>query len=452
MTPHDPIREALQALLAEYGPRMTNMRIGSERRELWMKARDVLSAQTANQEPVAWMYMLNSKDHTGSHVSLHRIETLQQNEVPLYRHPAPSQAAAQPESLDAETRMLVRRVTAQLLAWHHKYGGHNPRWLPPAGDVKVLEDVDAFLAAHPAEKNPTQTAPVSPSSPLTDEAKECLQDVVSHYNDFRVACEKQEEIAVAEGRGEDALYWKHQAAVLDRMKHQAESALTTKEAPAAPVSDERYQAWCRTAEKMDDGHGFSSREQQFFYAGFDYPRQLSAPPATIKQSLQVQPVKESLTTAPPAQAMSVKLPQSVLDFDDFLNTPPDYEDMRMVREYRHAAYPKWQKVVAGIQQLARAISRPAIPEGFVPTWQPIETAPKDGRTILLGYFNRFGKWRTLRGMWASQSTIENDWEESDGCEEGWYETSVENEEIPNVWTTKPTHWMPLPTSPNGVTE
>ena len=27
-------------------------------------------------------------------------------------------------------------------------------------------------------------------------------------------------------------------------------------------------------------------------------------------------------------------------------------------------------------------------------WQPIETAPKTGRTLLLGYFNSHGNWRT----------------------------------------------------------
>ena len=83
-------------------------------------------------------------------------------------------------------------------------------------------------------------------------------------------------------------------------------------------------------------------------------------------------------------------------------------------------------------------------------WQPIETAPKDGRSMLLGYPNGAGKWRTVRGQWFSDAEIAETWEE-DG-DEGWYETSVECEDLPNCWAIEPTHWMPLPAAaPKGTT-
>lgn len=41
----------------------------------------------------------------------------------------------------------------------------------------------------------------------------------------------------------------------------------------------------------------------------------------------------------------VDLPKIIKDFDAFLNEPPQYENKRMVRDYRHAAYQKWQPVV-----------------------------------------------------------------------------------------------------------
>lgn len=80
-------------------------------------------------------------------------------------------------------------------------------------------------------------------------------------------------------------------------------------------------------------------------------------------------------------------------------------------------------------------------------WQPIETAPKD-KTILLGHRNSHGHWRTLRGEWFSQEEIDELWEDPDGVEPGWFETSVEADDVPNVWHTNPTHWMPLPAAPN----
>lgn len=82
-------------------------------------------------------------------------------------------------------------------------------------------------------------------------------------------------------------------------------------------------------------------------------------------------------------------------------------------------------------------------------WQSIETAPKDGRTLLLGYLNACGKWRTVRGQWMSQNYIDEYWEDPDDVEPGWFETAEEAEDIPNCWGIDPSHWMPLPTAPTS---
>lgn len=83
----------------------------------------------------------------------------------------------------------------------------------------------------------------------------------------------------------------------------------------------------------------------------------------------------------------------------------------------------------------------------VSQWQPIESAPQDGRTILLGCFNKLGKWRTMRGQWMSENYIAEYWEEPDDGEPGWFETTVECDDLPNCWPIEPTRWMPLPAPP-----
>ena len=93
---------------------------------------------------------------------------------------------------------------------------------------------------------------------------------------------------------------------------------------------------------------------------------------------------------------------------------------------------------------AKIAAAPKLPQGD--GWLPIESAPKD-KTILLGYRNTHGNWRTLRGEWFSREEIDEFWEDPDGVEPGWFETSVEADDVPNVWRTEPTHWMPLPQPP-----
>ena len=46
-----------------------------------------------------------------------------------------------PPHMDAVA--LIRRASAQLRAWHEKYAEWRVEWLPPAGDVRWLEDADA---------------------------------------------------------------------------------------------------------------------------------------------------------------------------------------------------------------------------------------------------------------------------------------------------------------------
>lgn len=45
----------------------------------------------------------------------------------------------------AELSILLRRAASQVTKWAEIYGEHDPEWLPPAGDVRLLEDISEAL-------------------------------------------------------------------------------------------------------------------------------------------------------------------------------------------------------------------------------------------------------------------------------------------------------------------
>ena len=64
------------------------------------------------------------------------------------------------------------------------------------------------------------------------------------------------------------------------------------------------------------------------------------------------------------------------------------------------------------------------------TWQPIETAPKDGSWVLL-FLPEWGRGQARIGQWIRSRE-----------DSGWY-----GREFKEVFNDGPTHWMPLPDSP-----
>lgn len=70
-------------------------------------------------------------------------------------------------------------------------------------------------------------------------------------------------------------------------------------------------------------------------------------------------------------------------------------------------------------------------------WQPIESAPKDGRVVLVTGCNGFD--RVLPAWWVDESEVIKSFA-------GW--RGVVNRCGPNL-IADPTHWMPLPDPPTG---
>lgn len=70
-------------------------------------------------------------------------------------------------------------------------------------------------------------------------------------------------------------------------------------------------------------------------------------------------------------------------------------------------------------------------------WQPIETAPKDGSCIILGWC---GGYDSCPGFWMGNPK-ENYWEKV-----GWYD-EADRGAVLTAKPMEPTHWMPLPPPP-----
>lgn len=78
-------------------------------------------------------------------------------------------------------------------------------------------------------------------------------------------------------------------------------------------------------------------------------------------------------------------------------------------------------------------------------WQPIETAPKDGRTLILSD----GK-SVFPGFWHDPDEFDSAMGAAFETEPGWYHVSeVEDWQKRESGPSTATHWMPLPEPPGA---
>jgi len=97
------------------------------------------------------------------------------------------------------------------------------------------------------------------------------------------------------------------------------------------------------------------------------------------------------------------------------------------------------------------------PNGY--QWKTIDTAPKDGREVLVFYKNEQGKGRIVKARYVGRFTVECDddtyqvdYDENDipYCPEGWYEQVDNYDDFAEFYMERNiTHWMKLPSYPQG---
>lgn len=82
-------------------------------------------------------------------------------------------------------------------------------------------------------------------------------------------------------------------------------------------------------------------------------------------------------------------------------------------------------------------------------WQPIETAPKDGRKVILFYLNSNNKARTVMARWLTDEEAAETDGDGVGFNGGWYECIDNWGDYTEVAIHEgdPSHWMHLPKAP-----
>lgn len=103
------------------------------------------------------------------------------------------------------------------------------------------------------------------------------------------------------------------------------------------------------------------------------------------------------------------------------------------------------KTTAAIAALRERLAQPGLDAG----WQPIETAPKTGKKVILFYLNRNNFPRTVMARWLTDEQAAETDTDCVGLEGGWYECIDNWDDYTEVaiHEGEPTHWMPLPPAP-----
>jgi hypothetical protein len=196
-------------------------------------------------------------------------------------------------------KALIERAARLLGEWQRKYGEHQPDWLPPAGEVRWLEDAAAFLSTHTLPAPTVQAlqvaAPGEPDAWIAQNGNTFDVSVkrpteMGGYAQldwqplYRATPPHREPASSAEGRREAFEAWagdqgfdlrRLNDGYLDlRTQGPWEAWQAARRSPSAPAGEptdtqrdaERYR-WLR--EHLSDGHGIYQGNNEVLAFAFD---------------------------------------------------------------------------------------------------------------------------------------------------------------------------------------
>lgn len=113
---------------------------------------------------------------------------------------------------------------------------------------------------------------------------------------------------------------------------------------------------------------------------------------------------------------------------------------------------EWRNAMRALEGLRAAMLAAPARQPLTVAWQPIETAPKTGRKIIVHYMNSSGKARRVMARWLTDEQAAETDRDGGGLEGGWYECIDNWDDYTEVaiYKGEPTHWMPLPEVPGGI--
>ncbi len=108
----------------------------------------------------------------------------------------------------------------------------------------------------------------------------------------------------------------------------------------------------------------------------------------------------------------------------------------------HAGLVSRKQAITALRQALETEQEPV-------AWQPIESAPKTGRKVILFYKNRLHVGRTVIARWLTDEQATEIDGDGVGLEGGWYECIDNWDDYTEVaiHEGEPSHWMPLPAPP-----